>query len=179
MGGVNGDRPAVGSIVLAVLYGVAYLASASSIILLNKYVLSVTPFHFPISISSLGVLFGWMFSVVGVHTGFISLEQHKDITLVMWAKNVMPVGFLTAVTLACGNVAYFYLSLSFLQIVKAISPVCLFFILTGLGLDKFHRNVFLSVMVRSFSVYWIWEGYPVSSHHRTFPLLYESGVVFA
>jgi hypothetical protein len=66
----------------------------------------------------------------GVHSGMISLEKHKDITLKSWLTNVLPIGFFTGVTLACGNMAYFYLSLSFLQMAKAISPVCLFFILT-------------------------------------------------
>ena len=153
MASVEGGQPAVkapggSSIMWGILYGIGYLTAASSIILLNKHILAVTPFHFPISLASLGVLFGWITSVVFVHTGFISLEQHKDITFKSWLMNVMPIGFLTGITLACGNMAYFYLSLSFLQIAKAVSPVCLFFILTGTGLDKFHLNVFLAVMVR-------------------------------
>ena len=85
--------------------------------------------------------------MIGVHTGIISLEKHKDITLTTWAKSVLPIGFFTGVTLACGNMAYFYLSLSFLQMSKALSPVCLFFILWISGLDQFHMNVFLSIMV--------------------------------
>jgi len=32
---------------------------------------------------------------------------------------------------------------------KAISPVLLFFILTAVGLDKFHMRVFLAIMVRA------------------------------
>ena len=132
---------------LAILYGLAYLTSASSIILLNKHVLSVTPFHFPIALSSLGVLFGWVASLILVHTGMISLEKHKDITFASWVKTVLPIGFFTGVTLACGNMAYFYLSLSFLQMTKALSPVCLFFILWFSGLDRFHLKVFLAIVV--------------------------------
>lgn len=149
MAGVGGGESVkAGSILWAVLYGIGYLTAASTIILLNKHVLAVTPFQFPISLASLGVLFGWIASVVGVHTGFISLEKHKDITLKSWLTNVLPIGLFTGVTLACGNMAYFYLSLSFLQMAKAISPVCLFFILTSTGLDKFHLNVFAAVLVR-------------------------------
>ena len=147
MGADGAASVSTSSVLLAIFYGLAYLTAASSIILLNKYVLAVTPFHFPIALSSLGVLFGWTASVVGVHTGIISLEKHKDITLTSWAKTVLPIGFFTGVTLACGNMAYFYLSLSFLQMTKALSPVCLFFILWISGLDRFHLNVFLSIMV--------------------------------
>jgi drug/metabolite transporter (DMT)-like permease len=136
-----------GSILLAMFYGLAYLTAASSIILLNKYVLAVTPFHFPISLSSLGVVTGWLTSVVLVQTGIVSLEKHKDITFLSWVKTVLPIGFFTGVTLACGNMAYFYLSLSFLQMTKALSPVALFFILWISGLDRFHLNVFLAIVV--------------------------------
>jgi drug/metabolite transporter (DMT)-like permease len=148
MGASGAAAPAgASSVMLAILYGLAYLTAASSIILLNKHVLSVTPFHFPIALSSLGVLFGWVTSVVGVHTGIISLEKHKDITFGSWVQTVLPIGFFTGVTLACGNMAYFYLSLSFLQMTKALAPVALFFILWVTGLDRFHLNVFLAVIV--------------------------------
>lgn len=145
--GAVANTAATSSMLLAILYGLAYLTAASSIILLNKHVLSVTPFHFPIALSSLGVLFGWVTSVVLVQTGIVSLEKHKDITFMSWVKTVLPIGFFTGVTLACGNMAYFYLSLSFLQMTKALSPVCLFFILWITGLDRFHMKVFLSILV--------------------------------
>ena len=112
MGAVGNASPGGGSLLMAVFYGIAYLTAASTIILLNKHVLSVTPFHYPIALASLGVLFGWVASVILVHTGAISLEKHKDITLSSWLKNVLPIGFFTGVTLATGNMAYFYLSLS-------------------------------------------------------------------
>ena len=147
MGAVGNASPGGGSLLMAVFYGIAYLTAASTIILLNKHVLSVTPFHYPIALASLGVLFGWVASVVLVHTGAISLEKHKDITLSAWLKNVLPIGFFTGVTLATGNMAYFYLSLSFLQMAKALSPVALFFVLTATGLDRFHMSVFISIMV--------------------------------
>mmetsp|Transcript_34714 Transcript_34714/g.87075 ORF Transcript_34714/g.87075 Transcript_34714/m.87075 type:complete len:339 (-) Transcript_34714:190-1206(-) len=166
MGAVE-DRGGGGSMLLGVVYGLFYLTSAASIILLNKHVLAVTPFHFPITLGSLGVLFGWVAAVVGVHSGLISLEKHKDITLRTWVANVLPIGFFTGVTLACGNIAYFYLSLSFLQMAKAISPVLLFFILTAVGLDKFHMRVFLAIMVIVFGaafaayaeVHFTWVGF--------------------
>ena len=75
----------------------------------------MTPFHFPHLALFLGVVTGWLTSVVLVQTGIVSLEKHKDITFLSWVKTVLPIGFFTGVTLACGNMAYFYLSLSFLQ----------------------------------------------------------------
>ena len=45
--------------VLPVVYALLYMTVAATIVLANKYVVSVTPFVFPITLSSLGVLFGW------------------------------------------------------------------------------------------------------------------------
>lgn len=45
------------------------------------------------------------------------------------------------------NMAYFHLTLSFLQIMKALSPAVLFFILYITGLDKWHTKVALAVLI--------------------------------
>ena len=47
MGADGAASVSTSSVLLAIFYGLAYLTAASSIILLNKYVLAVTPFHFP------------------------------------------------------------------------------------------------------------------------------------
>ena len=53
---LGGAEPVkAGSTLWAIIYGLLYLGFASSIILLNKHVLAVTPFHFPITLASLGV----------------------------------------------------------------------------------------------------------------------------
>ena len=80
MGDAQTSSRGASTVLMSVVYSFGYLLTASSIILLNKYVLSVTPFHFPITLSSLGVLFGWIAALVGVHSGQISLEKHGDIT---------------------------------------------------------------------------------------------------
>ena len=46
-----------------------------------------------------------------------------------------------------GNMAYFHLTLSFLQMVKALSPAVLFFILYLTGLDKWHAKVAMAVTI--------------------------------
>lgn len=88
----------------AMAYGVAYITAATAIIMLNKYLLSVTAFHYPIVLCSLGVVCGWALSLIAVHTGRVDISEHKDITLTFWAKNVLPIGLFQGVTLALGYV---------------------------------------------------------------------------
>jgi drug/metabolite transporter (DMT)-like permease len=130
-----------------IFYGAGYLASAAGIIMLNKYILSVTPFHFPIVLSSLGVAFGWLMTALLYKFGVISLGQDKlDMEFMYYVKIVAPIGFFQATTLAAGNTAYFYLSLSFLQMCKALGPVLLFALLNMFGLDRWNTKVFMSIM---------------------------------
>ena len=131
-----------------VFYGAGYLSSAAGIIMLNKYILSVTPFHFPIVLSSLGVAFGWIMTALLYKFGVIKLGKDKfEMSFKEYVMVVSPIGFFQATTLAAGNTAYFYLSLSFLQMCKAVGPVVLFALLTSMGLDRFNTKVFLSILV--------------------------------
>ena len=41
----------------------------------------------------------------------------------MFATRMLPVGFFMALTLVCGNTVYMYLSVSFIQMLKAFTPV--------------------------------------------------------
>ena len=115
--------------------------------MLNKYILSITPFKFPIILSSLGVLFGWIATAVLYKFGVVSLGRDKlEMSMREYVTVVSPIGFFQATTLAAGNTAYFYLSLSFLQMCKALGPVLLFTLLNVFGLDKWNARVFMSIV---------------------------------
>lgn len=146
--GRSAKAQSLAAFMTAMAYGSAYITAATCIILLNKYMLSVTAFHYPIVLSSMGVFCGWTLSLIGVHvTRTVKISSTAEMTLTQWAKNVLPIGLFQASTLMLGNMAYFHLTLSFLQMAKAVSPVVLFFVLYVTGLDKWHFNVFLGVAV--------------------------------
>lgn len=148
VGGKSAKELSMSAYLTAMTYGVAYITAATTIIMLNKYMLSVTAFHYPIVLSSLGVVCGWTLSLIGVHvTKTVDISTHGDITFTTWVKNVLPIGFFQGTTLMLGNMAYFHLTLSFLQMVKALSPAVLFFILYLTGLDKWHAKVAMAVAV--------------------------------
>jgi len=144
----SAKEQSVAAYMTAMAYGLAYITAATTIIMLNKYMLSVTAFHYPIVLSSMGVVCGWTLSLIGVHvTRTVDISNHKDITLASWAKNVLPIGLFQGTTLMLGNMAYFHLTLSFLQMAKALSPAVLLTVLYLTGLDKWHTKVALAVLV--------------------------------
>ena len=62
-------------------------------------------------------------------------------------------GLATACSLAAANVAYFYLSLAFIQVLKAFAPVITFGVLIAFGLDRHnHENFSRSLRHRVWSL---------------------------
>ena len=130
---------------LALCYALCYLAFSSSIILANKHIITETNFNCPITVASLGSAFGWAVALAGVGSGWVKLKTH--LTLTQWTLLVLPIGVCTALSLAFANIAYFYLSLSFIQMVKAFAPVFTFVVLVAFGLDAFDVNLALAIAV--------------------------------
>ena len=54
---------------------------------------------------------------------------------------MLPIGLATACSLAAANVAYFYLSLAFIQVLKAFAPVITFGVLIAFGLDRHNPKI--------------------------------------
>ena len=60
---------------------------------------------------------------------------------------MLPVGILECVSLAAGSTAYLYLSVSFVQMLKAFQPAVLNFLIVGLGLEAFSPRGFCAIAV--------------------------------
>jgi hypothetical protein len=52
-----------------------------------------------------------------------TVEAKAVVTMSYWVRGIMPVGFFMAGTLWFGNLVYLYLSVSFIQMLKAFTPV--------------------------------------------------------
>lgn len=51
------------------------------------------------------------------------VQPQASVSLAYWARGIMPVGLFMAGTLWAGNLVYLYLSVSFIQMLKAFTPV--------------------------------------------------------
>ena len=127
----------------ATLYLLTWGASSGLIILVNDAVLNKYDFPYPIAVSATGPLVSWMLAALMVMTGAVRLE--RVMTVREWLLTVFPIGFFTAVTFAAGNQLYLYLSVSFIQMMKSLSPCVVFFMLALAGLDTVTREKVISV----------------------------------
>lgn len=89
-----------GRVLLASLACIAYMASASTLILLNKYILSVDGFAFPMALGTLGMGFSSIAAHAYCtiwHLETVHVPAHEFIT------KFLPVGFFMAISLYTGN----------------------------------------------------------------------------
>jgi drug/metabolite transporter (DMT)-like permease len=134
-------------IIKATFFVIAWAIASSSLIFLNKYLMSSAGFHYPMILCSMGVLASWAISVLMIKTGFAEFTQRQKITVRWYLINVMPIGLFAAMSLGFGNYVYLYLSVSFIQMLKACVPAVTLFVMFIAGLEKLDQRVLLGVVV--------------------------------
>ncbi|MEW5300114.1 MAG: hypothetical protein WDW38_002951 [Sanguina aurantia] len=116
------SRTGIIRICFAVLAAVSWMVVSSLLILLNKYLMVDLGFRYPMFVAGTGMVMSGLLSYV-VCVCLRLVEAKNTITLTFWVHKVMPVGFFMAMTLWTGNVVYMHLSVAFIQMLKAFTPV--------------------------------------------------------
>ncbi|KNC84842.1 hypothetical protein SARC_02953 [Sphaeroforma arctica JP610] len=116
---------------------------STMLIMLNNYILNNDDFHYPIFLCSLGQLCSYIGATVFIRMGWATQNAH--LTPMDYVKQILPIGLMSAGTLACGNAAYMYLSVSFIQMLKAGTPAITMFCLFVFGMEKPRRDLLVAV----------------------------------
>ena len=131
----------------ALSFLLAWSLVSGLIIILNNWILHYDHFPFPITLSASGPLFSWLVAATLVACGHTKLERRTTFTL--WLRNIFPIGFFTAITYATGNELYMFLSVSFIQMMKSLSPIVVMFLLVLFRLDVLTREKLAGVLIMS------------------------------
>jgi hypothetical protein len=117
-------------LVIAVLASAGLMAVSSGLILLNSHLLS-HGFHFPMALAGLGMAF----------SGLASFLVCRVFRLVEARRAVTP--RFMALTLHFGNLVYLHLTVSFIQMLKAFTPIItmLFLFAAGARLEGGNREL--------------------------------------
>lgn len=129
----------------ALLYTIGYLTFSTITVVSNKHLIKDAGFGNPIFVSSCGTMFAFALSTILVHGKFVSVSEPK-MTFKEWFKVCVPVGFFSSITLACANIVYVYLSLSFVQMLKAFVPVVTYITHVFVGTDKYNSDFTVSLL---------------------------------
>lgn len=131
---------------MAVGVCVSWMLVSSGIVLLNKFLLSNDGFHFPFALASFGMCFSSVASYVVVRVLRWIPTEGDYFTWDNVIKKHMPVGFLMACTLFTGNKVYLYLTVSFIQMLKAFTPVITMCMLFSFKMETPTRIMVLSTL---------------------------------
>ncbi|KAK8016935.1 triose-phosphate transporter family-domain-containing protein [Apiospora rasikravindrae] len=106
------------------LYIALWIAMSSSVILFNKWVLSSAEFNFPMFLTTWHMLFATaMTQLLARSTRLLDSRHQVPMTAATYRRAIVPIGVLFSLSLICGNLAYLYLSVSFIQMLKATNSV--------------------------------------------------------
>jgi hypothetical protein len=75
------------------------------------------------------------------------LDGRKTVKMTgrVYLRAIVPIGLFFSLSLICGNVTYLYLSVAFIQMLKATTPVAVLFATWGLGVAPVNLKVLMNV----------------------------------
>lgn len=116
----------------------AFMVVGPSLMLLNKHIMEDHDFPYPLTLSGLGLIASVVVSQVAVGSG--AAHVRKETMDAVAGRNywriVFPIGACRAVTLATGNAVYLYLSLGFIQMLKAFTPAIILVVMFFARVDR-------------------------------------------
>ncbi|KAF4633382.1 hypothetical protein G7Y89_g4734 [Cudoniella acicularis] len=118
-------------------YVMVWISLSSSVILFNKWILSTLGFHYPILLTSWHLVFATIMTQIMARTTTL-LDGRKTVKMTgrVYLRAIVPIGAFFSLSLICGNLTYLYLSVSFIQMLKATTPVAVLIAGWFLGLEK-------------------------------------------
>jgi len=115
-------------------YVVTWIGFSGGVILFNKWLLDTLGFKFPISLTAWHMVFAtFMTQVLARTTTLLDGRKTVKMTGRVYLRAILPIGFFFSLSLICGNKAYLYLSVAFIQMLKATMPVAVLLATWSMG----------------------------------------------
>ncbi|KAG8089101.1 hypothetical protein GUJ93_ZPchr0011g27104 [Zizania palustris] len=137
------------SVVLSYAYVSVWITLSFSVIVYNKYILDPKMYNwsFPISLTMIHMAFCASLATALVRVfGVVAVPSSPPMTPQLYAASVLPIGALYALSLWFSNSAYIYLSVSFIQMLKALMPVAVYSLAVAFRTDSFRRASMLNML---------------------------------
>lgn len=135
---------------VAYTYVGAWIALSAGVILFNKWILTSFGFPFPVALTMIHMAFcsSLAFMLVRVFKVVKGVNMTRD----QYVQKVVPIGALFAVVLWMGNSAYVYLSVAFIQMVKALMPCLVYGVGVAFKVEHFKPDVMANMAVIALGV---------------------------
>eukprot|EP00884_Botryococcus_braunii_P014630 jgi/Botrbrau1/23168/Bobra.0041s0019.1 len=130
-------------------YVALWIFLSATVILYNKWVLSIHGFGYPVTLTMFHMFFCSVLAWVLILFGWV---EAISLTFDTFIRAFMPIGLLYAGALWLGNAAYLYLSVSFIQMLKALMPVCVFVVGSIVGTETYSLSTLFHMLIISAGV---------------------------
>ena len=138
-----------------------WIATSACVIMHNKYIMDNLDFPFPITLA----LFHMAFSATVAHAAVgLGLVEKPGMPWETYWRAVLPIGVLYSLILSLSNTTYMYLSVSFIQMLKALSPATIYGIGCMFGTERWSWRLAMNLAA-------IILGVIISAYGATLPLV--------
>lgn len=161
---------------LGMLFTFSWMLASSALIFANKQLMVDHGFRFPFALTCLGqassTLLAWLASLVGLAPLRPPPPLHVMLT------RLLPVSLSFAASLFLGNVAYLGLSVAFINIMKAATPMVTLALGLALGLERLSKLTLLATALIALGTYTATASEAASGHFHWLSFLAFAASVF-
>ncbi|KAF4899304.1 putative sugar phosphate/phosphate translocator [Colletotrichum viniferum] len=130
------------------VYVIVWISLSSSVILFNKWILDTLNFRYPVILTTYHLTFATiMTQILARWTTVLDGRKSVKMTGRVYIRAIVPIGVFFSLSLICGNLTYLYLSVAFIQMLKATTPVAVLLSGWALGVSQPNLKVFLNVSI--------------------------------
>ena len=145
---VANTPPSLKDSVPAAIYVIAWISISSSVILFNKWILDTKGFKYPVILTTYHLTFASVVThMLARYTRWLDGRKTVKMTGQVYLRAIVPIGLLFSASLIFGNLTYLYLSVAFIQMLKATTPVAVLLASWAVGIAKPSLRTFLNVTV--------------------------------
>ncbi|XP_057509736.1 probable sugar phosphate/phosphate translocator At5g25400 [Actinidia eriantha] len=142
----------VKKIVLSYTYVAIWIFLSFTVIVYNKYILDRKMYNWPYPISLTMIHMAFCSSIAYLLVRVFKVVEPISMSRDLYLRSVVPIGALYSLSLWFSNSAYIYLSVSFIQMLKALMPVAVYSIGVLLKKDGFRSETMANMVSISVGV---------------------------
>ncbi|KAL2141075.1 hypothetical protein VTI28DRAFT_2873 [Corynascus sepedonium] len=140
--------PPVERSIHAVFYIASWIFFSNLTILFNKWIIDSRGFKYPVILTCWHLIFATIATQVLARTTTL-LDGRKKVKMNgrTYLRAIVPIGLLYSASLVCSNMVYLYLSVAFIQMLKAAAPVAVLLTSWAWGVEEPSLKRFLNVLL--------------------------------
>jgi len=145
---VQAEKPrAAERSVHAIFYIASWIFFSNLTILFNKWMIDSRGFRYPVILTCWHLIFATIATQILARTTTL-LDGRKNVKMTgrTYLRAIVPIGVLYSASLVCSNMVYLYLSVAFIQMLKAAAPVAVLLTSWAWGVEEPSLKRFLNIL---------------------------------